>query len=108
KLAGGFGGRIRYAMSANVICAETEAEARASAEKIEEYERIRRYNKSAAAGIGTCLVGTPKTIAERIERYEEAGLELLLLQFSPMIAGLDNFVAKVMPLLGRKPKATAS
>lgn len=108
KLAGGFGRKIRYGMSANVICAETEAEARARAEEFAEYGKVRRYNKSATAGIGACLVGTPRTIAERIQRYEKAGLELLMLQFSPMIQGLDNFVAEIMPLLGRKPANATS
>ena len=106
KLAGGFGRRLGYCMSANVVCADTEDEAVRQAEALEEYGRIRRYNKSAAAGVGACLVGTPQTIADRLRRYEDAGLDLMLFQFSPMIEGLDNFIEKVLPLLGRGSQAT--
>jgi FMNH2-dependent dimethyl sulfone monooxygenase len=85
ELAGRFGRQVGYCASANVVCADTEEEAIRKAEALEEYGRIRRYNKSAAAGVGFCLVGTPQTIADRIRRYEDAGLDLMLFQFSPMM-----------------------
>jgi FMNH2-dependent dimethyl sulfone monooxygenase len=44
-------------------------------------------------------VGTPALIAERMRHYEEIGVELFLLHFHPMLAGLDTFARKVLPLL---------
>src|SRR5690606_14312962 len=65
RLAGGFGRRVEYCMSANVVCADTEEEAARRAQMLEEYGRLRRYNRSAAAGVGFGLVGTPQQIADR-------------------------------------------
>ena len=61
-----------------------------------------RYNKSAVAGLGACLVGTTQTIADRICAYEDAGLDLLLLQFNPMEEGLERFLSDVLPLVERQ------
>lgn len=38
---------------------------------------------------------------DHIHRYEEAGVQLLLVQFHPMLQGLDIFIEEVMPLLRR-------
>ena len=53
--------------------------------------------KSASVAVGANLIGTPKTVVERIRRYESLGIDLFLLQFYPMRQGLDEFALKVLP-----------
>jgi FMNH2-dependent dimethyl sulfone monooxygenase len=91
------GRKLGYGMSGHVICGRTLEEAQARANSFEEYGKIQRYNKSAMAALGACLVGTPDMIIERINAYEQAGLDLLLLHFNPMIEGFDLFVEKILP-----------
>jgi hypothetical protein len=40
-------------------------------------------------------------IIERIHRYEKAGVQLMLLHFSPMIEGFDRFVEKILPFVNQ-------
>lgn len=56
-------------------------------------------------GLRPNLIGTPEQIADRILAYEEAGLDLLLLQFSPQLEEMERFSKKVMPLVEEKRKA---
>jgi len=49
--------------------------------------------------LGAGLIGTPQTIADRIHRYEDMGMSLLMLQFHPFMNGLRTFADRVMPLL---------
>ena len=105
--ARGFGRRLAFGMSAHVICADTLAAAHARAEELEAYGRRDRISSTAARALGACLVGTPERIAERMRRYEEIGVELFLLHFHPMLAGLDTFARKVLPLLPRIGAAAA-
>lgn len=100
-LAAEWGRKVGFAISGQVICTDDPAEAVARADALEAYGNIRRYNKSAAGGLGACLVGSPRVIADRIRTYEELGVEVMMLSFSPMLAGLDTFAREVMPLLGR-------
>ena len=58
-----------------------------------------RVSSTAARGLGASLVGTPDLIAKRMRQYEEIGVELFLLNFHPMLAGLETFAKQVMPLL---------
>jgi dimethylsulfone monooxygenase len=95
------GRRLGYGLSGHVICAERVEEATAQADAFEAYGKLARYNKSAMAALGACLVGTAEMIAERISRYEDLGIEVLMLHFHPMIEGFDRFVQDVMPLLDR-------
>lgn len=97
------GRRLGYGLSAHVICAPTLEQAQASANAFEEYGNLARYNRSAMAGLGACLVGTRDMIIERIDAYERAGVELLLLSFHPMVEGLKRFVAEVLPHVKRSP-----
>jgi alkanesulfonate monooxygenase SsuD/methylene tetrahydromethanopterin reductase-like flavin-dependent oxidoreductase (luciferase family) len=55
--------------------------------------------KSASVAVGANLIGTPRTVLERIRRYESLGVDLFLLQFYPMRQGLDAFALKVLPEL---------
>ncbi len=95
------GRTLGYGLSAHVICAPTLEQARASADAFEAYGNLARYNRSASAGLGACLVGTRDMIIERIDAYRRAGVELLLLQFHPMIEGLEQFVADILPQVTR-------
>ncbi|MFD2628177.1 LLM class flavin-dependent oxidoreductase [Oceanobacillus kapialis] len=106
-----------FGMAAYVICRETEEEA------LEELKRITTVKESDAyagfedfttksqleqqvklqdysvsnRGLRPNLVGTPEQIAERIVAYEEAGVDLLLLQCSPQLEELENIAKNVMP-----------
>ncbi len=57
--------------------------------KIQEYSVTNR-------GLRPRLIGTPEQIREKIEAYEDAGLDLLLLQMSPQLEEMERFSAQVM------------
>jgi FMNH2-dependent dimethyl sulfone monooxygenase len=50
-------------------------------------------------GLRSGLVGTPEQVAEQVRRFEEAGLSLLLLQFSPQYEEMERFAEEVIPLV---------
>jgi FMNH2-dependent dimethyl sulfone monooxygenase len=50
-------------------------------------------------GLRSGLVGTPEQVAERILEFEKAGLDLLLLQFSPQHEEMERFAEEVIPLV---------
>lgn len=52
-------------------------------------------------GLRPALVGTPETVARRIQEYEDVGVDTLLLQFSPPLAELERFGRDVIPLVQR-------
>ena len=49
-------------------------------------------------GLRPGLIGTPELIRERVEAYQAAGLDLLLLQMSPQYEEMDRFAAQVIAL----------
>jgi FMNH2-dependent dimethyl sulfone monooxygenase len=107
KRAGDFGRKLAFGMSAHVSCADTLSEAQARADELEAYGQRDRVSSTAARGLGACLVGTPDLIAERMQQYEAIGVELFLLNFHPMLQGLETFAERVMPLLpeiGAEPR----
>jgi dimethylsulfone monooxygenase len=60
-------------------------------------------------GLRAGLSGTPEQVAERILAFEAAGVDLLLLQFSPQYEEMERFAAEVMPLVSRRsPRAAPS
>jgi len=69
--------------------ANTQLEQRVS---LEDYSVSNR-------GLRAGLVGTPEQVAERILEFEDAGVDLLLLQFSPQYEEMERFAAEVMPLV---------
>jgi dimethylsulfone monooxygenase len=117
-----------FGMAAYVICRDTEEEA------FEELTRITDVKESSAyagfkdftsksqleqqiqlqdysvsnRGLRPNLVGTPEQIAERILAYEAAGLDLLLLQFSPQLEEMERFSRDVMPLVKHGDGSLAS
>jgi alkanesulfonate monooxygenase SsuD/methylene tetrahydromethanopterin reductase-like flavin-dependent oxidoreductase (luciferase family) len=108
------GRKMQYGMSACVLTADTDAEAIAIADGYMEQLAHDPSIKSASVAVGANLIGTPKTVVERIRRYEALGVDLFLLQFYPMRQGLDEFALKILPELVktsggvRKSKAEVS
>ena len=47
-------------------------------------------------GLRSGLVGTPEQVAARVEEFEEAGVNLLLLQCSPQLEEMERFAAQVI------------
>jgi dimethylsulfone monooxygenase len=111
-----------FGMAAYVICRDTEEEAIAELKKItnvkessayagfkdfttksqlEQQIQLQDYSVSNR-GLRPNLVGTPEQIADRILEFEDAGLNLLLLQFSPQLEEMERFAKQVMPLVEQK------
>lgn len=66
--------------------------------KLERKVSIEDYSVSNR-GLRSGLVGTPEQVAERILEFERAGLDLLLLQFSPQLEEMERFAEEVIPLV---------
>ena len=96
------GRSIAFGMSCHVICADSRDNAAELADQLEEHGKTNRIAHIAAVALGPGLVGTPETIADRILRYEAAGVGTLMLHFHPMGEGMERFARQVMPLLTRK------
>ncbi len=73
--------------------ANTQLEQRVS---LEDYSVSNR-------GLRSGLVGTPQQVADRVGEFEDAGVDLLLLQFSPQMEEMERFADTVI-----QPRATAS
>jgi len=93
---GALGRKMQYGINAIVIIGETEEEAQA---KADEHMRVAALSPVGVSGVGANLVGTPKTIVERMKRYEAMGIGLFMLHFWPMHDGLEEFGAKILPEL---------
>jgi FMNH2-dependent dimethyl sulfone monooxygenase len=108
-----------FGMAAYVICRDTEEEAErelaritdvkessayagfkdfTSKSQLEQQIQLQDYSVSNR-GLRPNLVGTPEQIAAKIKEYEKAGVDLLLLQFSPQLEEMERFAKKVMPLV---------
>src|SRR4051794_32381188 len=111
-------GRMQYGMAAYVIVRDSEAEAKRelaritalppkppkgfdnfdqwlSGTELERELKLQEYSVSNR-GLRPDFVGTPEQLRERIEAYEAAGLDLLLLQCSPQAEEMDRFAAQVI------------
>lgn len=108
---------LQYGMAGYVICRDTEAEAQAELARIldvrssteayasyrdfvegsqlESHVSLEEYSVSNR-GLRAGLVGTPEQIIERIRAYERAGVDLLLLQFSPQHEEMERFGRQVI------------
>jgi FMNH2-dependent dimethyl sulfone monooxygenase len=95
------GRTLDFGMSCHVICADTTAEALDLADQLEQHGKASRVAFIAAKALGPGLVGTPAQIADRIRRYEAAGVGMLMMHFHPMVEGMERFARQVMPLLNR-------
>lgn len=73
--------------------------------QLEQHVSIAEYSVSNR-GLRSGLVGTPEQVAERVLEFERAGLDLLLLQFSPQHEEMEIFAEEVIPLVNdRSPVA---
>jgi FMNH2-dependent dimethyl sulfone monooxygenase len=103
---------MAFGVSGYVICRDTEAEARAELDRIldvrsspeayasyqdfvegsqlESQVSLEEYSVSNR-GLRSGLIGTLDQIAERLRAYEQAGVSLMLLQFSPQREEMARF-----------------
>jgi len=110
---------MTYGVSGFVVVRETEEEVRAELARITDVEEEdaagyhsfqdwvdgtdleRELSTEDYAvsnrGLHAGLVGTPEQVARRIRAFEEAGVDLLLLQFSPQLEEMERFAEVVMP-----------
>ena len=51
-------------------------------------------------GLRAGLTGTPEQVAAQVREFDRAGVDLLLLQFSPQYEEMERFASEVMPLVG--------
>ncbi|WP_034272115.1 LLM class flavin-dependent oxidoreductase [Actinospica robiniae] len=108
---------LQFGMAGYVICRDSEDEAQAELERIldvrssteayasyrdfvegsqlESHVSLEEYSVSNR-GLRAGLVGTPEQIIERIRAYESAGVDLLLLQFSPQHEEMERFGRQVI------------
>jgi dimethylsulfone monooxygenase len=108
---------LMFGLSGYVICRDTEAEAQAELERIldvrsspeayasyqdfvqgsqlESQVSLEEYSVSNR-GLRSGLVGTPDQIIERLAAYAEAGVSLMLLQFSPQREEMARFSRDVI------------
>ena len=109
------GGRrppLTFGVSGYVICRDTEAEAQAELDRIldvrsspeayasyqdfvegsqlESRVSLEEYSVSNR-GLRSGLIGTPDQIIDRLRAYEQAGVGLMLLQFSPQREEMARF-----------------
>ncbi|WP_272507765.1 LLM class flavin-dependent oxidoreductase [Salinibacter sp.] len=115
---------MKFGMAAYMICRDSEQEAR------EELDRITRVDYEAEGfdsyddfvehseldsevdlkdysvsnrGLRPDLVGTPDQIVEKLNAYADAGLNLVLLQCSPMLEEVQRIGREVLPRLKSAP-----
>lgn len=114
---------MQFGMAAYAIVRDTEEEAQAelaritalppeppagfdnfeqwlSGTELERELKLQEYSVSNR-GLRPNLVGTPGQVRARVEEYEGAGLDLLLLQMSPQAEEMDRFADQVIaPMKG--------
>jgi FMNH2-dependent dimethyl sulfone monooxygenase len=95
------GRRMNYGINACMLLGETDEEARAKADDYLAQLARDPSIQSASGGLGANLIGTPKTVLERIRRYESLGIGMIMFQFYPMRQGLEEFAQKILPELSR-------
>ena len=115
---------MKYGVAGYAVVRETEGEAKKEVERITDvkqnaagyknYEQwlgntrleqrvsLEDYSVSNR-GLRSGLVGTPQHVADRIGEFERAGVDLLLLQFSPQLEEMERFADSVI-----KPSGVAA
>jgi FMNH2-dependent dimethyl sulfone monooxygenase len=63
--------------------------------KLEQQVSLEDYSVSNR-GLRAGLVGTPERVAGQVAAFERAGVDLLLLQFSPQLEEMEKFAASVI------------
>jgi FMNH2-dependent dimethyl sulfone monooxygenase len=100
-----YGRKLGFSMSCHVICSHSTDDAIEQANQLEAHGKTNRIAWIASKALGTGFVGTPDTIVDRIQRFAAAGVETMMLQFHPMIEGMETFAREIMPLLDKKQAA---
>jgi FMNH2-dependent dimethyl sulfone monooxygenase len=111
-----------YGIAAYVVCRKSDAEVKKEIDRIcdvkdtagyfgfkdfttqSQLERelsLRDYSVSNR-GLRTGLTGTPEQIADRITEFRNAGVEIFLMQMSPMMEEMERFAEEVMPLVAER------
>jgi FMNH2-dependent dimethyl sulfone monooxygenase len=115
------GPRLTFGVSGYVICRDTEAEAQAELNRVldvrsspeayasyqdfiagsqlESQVSLEEYSVSNR-GLRSGLIGTPDQIMQRLHAYEQAGVDLMLLQFSPQREEMARFSRDVIAHAG--------
>lgn len=109
--------RMIYGVAAYAILRETEKEAQEELRRITDVQQnaagYQNYQQWLAGtqleqrvsledysvsnrGLRSGLVGTPQQVADRIGEFEKAGVDLLLLQFSPQLEEMERFADSVI------------
>jgi FMNH2-dependent dimethyl sulfone monooxygenase len=105
-------GRMQYGVAAYIIVRESEGEAQKELRRITDVKQnaagynnyqqwlantqlehrvsLEEYSVSNR-GLRSGLMGTPQQVADQIGEFERAGVDLLLLQFSPQLEEMDRF-----------------
>jgi len=112
-------GPMTYGIAGYAICRNNEAEVRQEIDRITDVKdkagyfgfkdfttqsklerelSLRDYSVSNR-GLRTGLTGTAEQIAERIIEFRDAGVDMFLLQMSPMLEEIERFGEKVIPLV---------
>lgn len=110
---------MTYGIAAYAICRNSEAEVQKEIDRITDVKEtagyfgfkdfttqsklerelsLRDYSVSNR-GLRTGLTGTAEQIAERIMELRDAGVEMLLMQMSPMREEMERFAEEVIPLV---------
>lgn len=110
-------GPMQYGVAAYAIVRETETEAQRELARITDVkqnaagyknyqdwlahtqleQRVSLEDYSVSnRGLRSGLVGTPQQVADRIGEFEEAGVDFLLLQFSPQLEEMERFSDSVI------------
>jgi dimethylsulfone monooxygenase len=100
-----YGRKLNFSMSCHVICSHSNDDAIEQANQLEAHGKTSRLAWVASKALGTGFVGTPESIAHRIHRFEAAGVQTMMLQFHPMMEGMETFAREIMPLLDKKKAA---
>ncbi|MGE8080997.1 LLM class flavin-dependent oxidoreductase [Peribacillus loiseleuriae] len=111
-----------FGMAAYVVCRDTEEQAQEELARITDVkessgyagyndfvsksqleQQVKLFDYSVSnRGLRPNLIGTPDQIADQILAFEEVGVDLLLLQFSPQLEEMERFAKRVMPLVEEK------
>jgi len=115
---------MKYGVAGYAVVRETEGEAKKEVERITDVKQnaagFKNYEQWLAntqleqrvsledysvsnRGLRSGLVGTPQHVADRIGEFERAGVDLLLLQFSPQLEEMERFADSVI-----KPSGVAA
>ena len=93
------GRTMNYGINGCMLIGKTDEEAIAVGDGYLEQLKTDPTIFSASGGLGANLIGSPKSILERIKRYEDMGVGMLMLQFYPFRQQLEVFAQEILPHL---------